>query len=560
MTAQKTDKPDYVRKIEKLLSNYEDGKNVFIKANDWDAPLRIKPKSQGKPIPTQWLDLVETVVGIIAHEKYGLETYPNRIEVIDSRQMISAYARVGMPVGYDHWSFGKEMISNERSYEQGKMGLAYEIVINTNPARSYCMTSNTKMMQILVIAHAAFGHNSFFHGNHLFTQFTAADDIIQQLERTKDFVRECEEKHGIEAVEAVLDAAHALQNHGVHRYTKPRRRTPEEEKKRRERIEEAIRENYDPVMERTLPRSGEATKTFDTLSAVPPIHLENEENLLLLVAKMAPHLPEWKRELIKQISEIAQYFYPQMQTQLMNEGWATFWHYTLVNDLYDLDLIDDGMMLEFLQSHTSVVTQPGFDSPYFSGINPYALGFAMYQDIKRICLNPTEEDRETFPSFAGNQDWVSVLKDAMESHKDESFVAQYLSPKVIRDFRLFSFEDDRKKPVMTIEAIHDERGYRQLRHDLSAQYNLGDRQPRIEAVSYFFQQDRTLLLQHIVHNERPLEDKNALKVLGHVQSLWGHPVVLQSVTPDGDVLQTYGCPKVPKVIKTIGPKPALTIA
>ena len=137
------------------------------------------------------------------------------------------------------------------------------------------------------------------------------------------------------------------------------------------------------------------------------------------------------------VRKIAQYFYPQRQTQVMNEGWATFWHYTLMNDLYDEGLVTEGFMMEFLQSHTSVVFQPGFDSPYYSGINPYALGFAMYTDIRRMCEHPTEEDRRWFPDIAGS-DWLSTLKFAMSSFKDESFILQYLSPKVIRDLKLFS--------------------------------------------------------------------------------------------------------------------------
>ena len=85
--------------------------------------------------------------------------------------------------------------------------------------------------------------------------------------------------------------------------------------------------------------------------------------------------------------KLAQYFYPQVQTKVMNEGWATFWHYTLLNRLYDKRLVNDAFMLEFLHHHTNVVTQRGFDEHGYHGINPYALGFAMMQDIRRICEN-----------------------------------------------------------------------------------------------------------------------------------------------------------------------------
>lgn len=134
----------------------------------------------------------------------------------------------------------------------------------------------------------------------------------------------------------------------------------------------------------------------------------------------------------------------------MNEGWATFWHYTILNHLYDEGLLSDKFMLEFLHSHTSVVAQPPYNSRYFSGINPYALGFAMFRDIKRICEEPTEEDKEWFPELAG-ANWLDALHFAMRNFKDESFISQYLSPKLIRDFKFFAICDDDRK--ITLKSV-----------------------------------------------------------------------------------------------------------
>jgi stage V sporulation protein R len=99
---------------------------------------------------------------------YGLDTYPNLIEIITSEQMLDAYASNGLPVGYPHWSYGKEFIRNEQAYKRGMQGLAYEIVINSDPCIAYLMEENTMATQALVIAHASYGHNSFFKGNHPF--------------------------------------------------------------------------------------------------------------------------------------------------------------------------------------------------------------------------------------------------------------------------------------------------------------------------------------------------------------------------------------------------------
>jgi stage V sporulation protein R len=134
-------------------------------------------------------------------------------------------------------------------------------------------------------------------------------------------------------------------------------------------------------------------------------------------------------------------------------------------------------MIEFLQSHTSVMQQLPFDHPYYSGINPYALGFAMMSDIKRICQEPTAEDRYWFPDIAG-QDWIKVLDFAMRNFKDESFIAQYLSPKVMRDFKLFAVLDDDTQDELEVTAIHDEAGYRRLA--AGAGRSVQPRQPRAE--------------------------------------------------------------------------------
>jgi stage V sporulation protein R len=561
-------KPHYAEKIRQLLSHYEEGERIFIAAEDWTHVPRIKPGSEGatvvadgreRPIPRHWMDLVETVFGILAHDKYGLDTYPNKIKLIDAKEMLSAYASIGMPVNYAHWSFGQELISSEKAYNAGQMGLAYEIVINSDPSIAYCMKQNTKTMQMLVIAHASFGHNSFFKTNHLFRQFTSAKHIVSDLEHLQAFVAECEQKHGVRAVEAVLDAAHALQNHGVNRYDKPERETEAQKLERRRRIEDAQLQNYDPILDRTAAYGRGPSKAFEQTADVSYVDLEREENLLHLLATLTPDMPEWQRQLLEMISERSQYFYPQRQTQLMNEGWATFWHHTLMYDMYDMGLVSSGMMLEFLQSHTNVVAQPPYDHKYFSGINVYALGFAMYKDIRRICEEPTEEDREHFPKIAGNPDWVSVVKSAAQNYKDESFVSQFLSPKLCRDFKLFSLEDNhRDTEHYGIAAIQDEDGFRTIRRDLAAQYRLGDREPRIEAVAYHHRFDRTLVLQHVQHSERPLHEADARIVLQHLHTLWGHPVVLQTVSPTGEVLKTLGCPRISSRIQQ-GKAPALTV-
>ena len=125
---------------------------------------------------------VHDAIEEIAIGELGLDVYPNQIEVIGTEQMLDAYSSIGMPLFYKHWSFGKHFARNEAMYRAGMQGLAYEIVINSNPCISYIMEENTATMQTLVIAHAAFGHNHFFKNNYLFKQWTDADGILDYLE------------------------------------------------------------------------------------------------------------------------------------------------------------------------------------------------------------------------------------------------------------------------------------------------------------------------------------------------------------------------------------------
>ena len=465
---------------------------------------------------------------------YGLDTYPNQIEVITAEQMMDAYASVGMPLGYHHWSYGKQFLATEKGYSRGQMGLAYEIVINSDPCIAYLMEENTMCMQALVIAHACYGHNSFFKGNYLFRTWTDASSIIDYLLFAKQYIGQCEERHGIDAVESLIDSCHALMNYGVDRYKRPYPVSAEEERQRQKEREEHLQRQINDLW-RTIPRSRDKEGEPDN-TRFPS---EPQENILYFLEKHAPLLEPWQREVIRIVRKIAQYFYPQRQTQVMNEGWATFWHYTLMNDLYNEGLVTDGFMLEFLQSHTSVVHQPGFDSPYYNGINPYALGFAMYTDIRRICESPTDEDRHWFPEFAGS-DWLSTLKFAMSSFKDESFILQFLSPKVIRDFKLFGILDDDRKSDLLVPAIHDEQGYRTIRELLAAQYNLGNREPNIQIWSIERRGDRSLTLRHQQHNRKPLGE-STLEVLKHLHRLWGFDIHLESRHGD-QLIDTWHVP------------------
>lgn len=495
-------------------------KKILSKTSEWTLDL---------------LEVYEKQIKRIA-EFYKLDTYPNQIEIITAEQMLNAYASVGMPINYHHWSFGKKYLQVEKNYRSGHMGLAYEIVINSNPCIAYLMEENSLPMQALVLAHAAYGHNSFFKNNYLFKTWTNADAIVDYLLFAKNYIIECEEKYGVDVVEQLLDACHALMNYGVDRYKHPAKLSVINEKERQKSREEYLQSQVN-VLWSTLPKADKKIQTPNDQDRFPD---EPQENILYFIEKNAPLLESWEREIIRIVRKIAQYFYPQRQTQVMNEGWACFWHYTIMNHLFDEGKVTNEFMLEVLQSHTNVIYQPPFDNKFYSGINPYTLGFNIYKDLRRICEKPNDEDRHWFPELAG-KDWLEILDFAMRNFKDESFIAQYLSPALIRDMKLFAVLDDEKNSELIISAIHNDDGYIKIRQIFSEQYNLGNLEPNIQIFNVDKRGDRSLTLRHIQQNNRPLNADMEI-ILKYLHKLWGFTVRIESVDNKNNIQTTYQYP------------------
>lgn len=472
--------------------------------------------------------IYDAVEQIAVHDM-KLDTYPNQIEVITAEQMLDAYSSTGMPLFYKHWSFGKQFLANEMFYRKGMRGLAYELVINSDPCINYIMQENTATMQTLVIAHAAFGHNHFFKNNYLFKQWTDAEGILDYLDFAKNYIMNCEERYGQAAVERVLDAAHALMHQGVHRYPRAQARDLKMEAQR-EAERHAHQESVYNDLWRTLPKGRKHTPTPADDRRLA-LNLP-QENLLYFLEKTGPRLEPWQREILRIIRLIAQYFYPQTQTKVMNEGAATYCHYRIMTALHESGQLTDGAFMEFLQSHTGVIYQPLFDSGHYGGINPYALGFGMMQDIARICVDPTAEDHEWFPDIAGSGDADGTLKHIWANYRDESFVAQFLSPRLIRSWKMFKLTDHEKDPALRVDAIHNERGYREIRRALGRQYDVGWQEPDIHIVDVDMAGDRRLMVEHVVTNGILLAESDADQVLRHLANLWGYEVCLNEIDRD----------------------------
>jgi stage V sporulation protein R len=475
----------------------------------------------------------------IACEELGLECYPNRIEVITSEQMLDVYTAHGMPLTYRHWSYGKRFLQHETSYRRGYTSLAYEVVINSNPCISYLMEENTATMQALVIAHAAFGHNHFFRNNHLFRQWTEASAILDYLEFARSYIANCEDRYGVAATERILDAAHALSRHGVNRHAGARPLNLRNDQKRERERREYDEKIFDDLW-RTVPVSRTAPESDPVSERRRKLGLP-EENLLYFIEKTSPKLKFWEREIIRIVRLIAQYFYPQPQAKVMNEGCATWVHQRIMTRLHETGQIDDAAFLEVLHSTSNVIMQPGFDHPAGGpGFNPYALGYAMMSDIERICTQPTGEDRSWFPDFAGNGDPIGTLRYAWANFRDESFILQFLSPSVIRQFRMFRLLDDTADSTLLVDAIHDDAGYRDIRRSLARSYDPAASDPDVQVVDVDLAGDRKLILQHRTRAGQLLAQPDGDQTLKHIAALWGYEVKMQEVDGESDaVLATH---------------------
>lgn len=463
----------------------------------------------------------DAAISEIAFNELKLDIYPNQIEIIGSDQMLDAYSSHGLPLMYNHWSFGKHFIQQSYSYRKGYQGLAYEIVINSNPCISYLMEENSMTMQTLVIAHAAYGHNHFFKNNYLFRQWTDAEGIVDYLAFAKNYINRCEEQHGYERVTRTIDACHAIMAYGVDRFKRPRKPNKKQEQELQKQRSEYVQQQAN-ILWSTIP----ATMKSESSAPAERFPSEPQENIMYFLEKNSPTLESWQREIVRIVRKISQYFYPQRQTKVMNEGWASFVHYYIMNRLWEQNLISDGHYMEFIHSHSGVLTQLPYDHKYYNGFNPYALGFDIFSDIRRMCTEPTKEDLEYFPELAG-QNWLDVCLDAVQNYRDESFIAQFLSPALIRKWRLFRVDDDNSKDHVVISSIQDTAGYHSIRQTLSKQYSINKWQPKIEIIDANLKGSRELVLQYTSVDNLKL-NKNTEKVIEHIKFLWGYAVKIDN--------------------------------
>jgi len=444
--------------------------------------------------------------------EFGLDCFPQEFEICDHSQMLGYMAYSGMPSHYPHWSYGKAYEKLKTLYDYGVSGIPYEMVINSNPALAFLMRDNSLCLHILTIAHV-YGHNDFFNSNFTF-RTTRPEFTIGTFKAHADRVRHYVDTPsiGLEKLETFLDAAHSLslqcrRNLAVKKLS---------EEAERERLIAVATPREDPFQR--IHRRQEATEP--DLKRVPPTP---DEDLLLFVRDHNPFLQEWEKDLLTIVHEEAQYFIPQIETKIMNEGWASFWHKRILDALE----LPQELHLEFVVRHNQVVR------PIPGQLNPYHLGLKLWEDIERRGDQPTPEEKENLPPGKTGRD---LLFQTREVDRDASFLRRWLHERLMRDLDLFRYEA--KGDDLVVSEVSDEEGWRKVKETLVKTVGMGSI-PVIRVEDADHNHNRTLLLTHL-HDGRDLQLEYAEKTLAYVNRLWGREVALETVVNGKRTLLTYG--------------------
>ena len=410
---------------------------------------------------------------------YNLDWFQIDYEMCDYYDMIGNIAYVGLPTHYHHWSFGKSFEQTHFRYNAGMEGLPYEMIINSNPSISYLMRENDMAMHVLTMAHCM-GHSDFFKNNINFSH-TDPSNVISKFRTAALRIRRYVEDPsiGVNGVERILDAAHSIKYQC--------RRFPHTQKY----SHHELKNKYISLI-----NSDKEGKYINF--NIEKFPLEPDYDILAFIKENGRHLKEWERDIIGIVIDETNYFIPQARTKIMNEGWASFWHYKILSEVG----IPQEYHLSFLKSHNQVIR------PHIGRINPYHLGFNLFKMI--------EENFNLEECFF-----------AREVHHDESFLREYLNEKICRDINLFSYS--LKKETYTIDEVSDHDGWKLVRDDLIKNIGLNSI-PQIY-VEEVIQPDNTLILKH-EFDGRELDLEYAEQVCKNIIDLWGDSVKFFTVIED----------------------------
>jgi len=416
-------------------------------------------------------------------KEYGLDWHEITYETCDYYEMIGHMSYHGMPSHYNHWSFGKSFERTHFMYNQGQSGLPYELIINSNPSIAYLMLQNDFYLQVLIMAHCV-GHSDFFKNNRMFKD-TDPDNIVARMRNARKRIQGYIEDPllGQEKVENFLDDLHAIK-YQTNRYNSPRE-TKEEIKQREVK-------KFNKYKEKGI------ILDFDQLEKEFGL-LKPDHDLMAFFEEYAPHkFSNWQLDILDIVKNESRYFMPQIQTKILNEGWASFWHYKILHDLN----LPDSMHVPFLKMHNAVVR------PHLGGVNPYHVGFYIFQKLER--------------EFG-----LEKCFEVREIHDDVSAIRLFLDEEDFRELNFFAYQNQKDGSAIVSE-VSDHQDWKEVRNSLIK--NTG-----INMIPHIYvdrvEVNGTLVLKH-EHDGRDLDLDYADNVMTHVRNIWKDNVKLFTIIED----------------------------
>lgn len=396
---------------------------------------------------------------------FGLDFYPMRYEICPAH-IIYQFGAYGMPTRYSHWSFGKQYHKMKLHYDLG-LSQIYELVINSNPCYAFLLDTNSLIQNKLIVAHVL-AHSDFFKHNYYFqeTRF----DMVDSMAATSDRIKQYESEFGKQKVESFLDAVLAIQEH------------------------------IDPYKRNTKAA------------------LNEEKDLLLFIEQQSPVLQDWQADILTTIREEMLYFWPQLETKIMNEGWATYWHQRIIRELN----LTDEEWIEYAKLNASVV------QPSSRSLNPYYFGLKMFEHIEKLYNHPSREmKRQGVKENSGREKIFEIRK----IDNDSSFIRNYLTKQFVEEEDLFIYKKRGKVYRIT------DKDFASIREQLIASRTNGGFPYIVVKDGNYMRNGELYLLHHFDGSELDIEHLE--QVLQYVFQLWGKSVHLETVLYGSRTLFSY---------------------
>ncbi|WP_203364115.1 SpoVR family protein [Bacillus sp. REN10] len=442
---------------------------------------------------------------------FGLDFYPMRYEICPA-EIIYTFGAYGMPTRFSHWSFGKQFFKMKLQYDLG-LSKIYELVINSNPCYAFLLDTNTLIQNKLIVAHVL-AHCDFFKNNVRFSQTNR--HMVESMAATADRIHQYEKDYGKETVEQFLDAVLAIEEHIDPSLLRHQLTWQNEEEEK----EELIRVSpYDDLWSLDSQEKQENSPK-KMKKKLPP---QPEKDVMLFIEQYSRELEDWQRDIMTMVREEMLYFWPQLETKIMNEGWASYWHQRIIRELE----LTSGEAIEFAKLNAGVI------QPSRTTINPYYLGLKMFEDIEERYNNPTEEMIKNGVKPGSGREKMFEVR---EIESDISFLRNYLTKDLVMREDMYLFEKKGKDYKIT------DKEWTNVRDQLvSMRVNGGF--PYITVNDGDYMKSGELYLKHWYEGIE-LDLKYLEKVLPYIYTLWGRSVHLETVIEDREVVFCYSGSKI----------------